>query len=159
LLVVSAQLLAAAACSDPRSTSSGQSSQPSASIGLGNCPVTLATGVGPPGQPPSPDYYGNGAIWTNLYPEGIVQAKATDVMPDGSIGIKFGWFRRVNGNLVITGRRLDAAAAPLRGDIPAGYGDVGFQASGVIFPTSGCWEVTGRVGSHSLKFVTLLVKP
>ncbi len=50
-------------------------------------------------------------------------------------------------------------APPLRADIPEGYGLSGFQASGVIFPTEGCWEVTGRVGNVSLTFVTLVVKP
>jgi hypothetical protein len=50
------------------------------------------------------------------------------------------------------------AAPPLRSHIPAGYGDIGFQATGIIFPTPGCWEVTGRVGNASLTFITKVVK-
>jgi hypothetical protein len=42
-------------------------------------------------------------------------------------------------------------------NIPSGYGDSGFQATGIIFPTEGCWEVTGRVGEASLTFVTLVI--
>jgi hypothetical protein len=63
----------------------------------------------------------------------------------------------VTGKLRIEGRRLDGPAPPLTADVPDGYGDAGFQASGIDFPTEGCWEVTGRVGSASLTFVTLVV--
>jgi hypothetical protein len=62
------------------------------------------------------------------------------------------------GKLTIHGKRLDASAPPLRADIPEGYGDTGFQATGLIFPTEGCWEVTGKVGQTSVTFVTRVVK-
>jgi len=78
------------------------------------------------------------------------------VTGDGKLGMKWGWRRGVRGQLRIEGRRLDESAPPLRADIPAGYGDFGFQASALIFPTPGCWEVTGRVGAASLTFVTLV---
>jgi hypothetical protein len=70
--------------------------------------------------------------------------------------VKFGWWRGEAGALRIEGRRLDAPA-PLAARIPEGYGDAGFQASGILFPTQGCWEVTGRVGGASLTFVTLVL--
>jgi len=47
---------------------------------------------------------------------------------------------------------------PLRARIPDGYGDTGFQATALIFPTEGCWEVTGKVGEASRTFVTRVVK-
>jgi hypothetical protein len=72
--------------------------------------------------------------------------------------MKFGWERGVRGQLTIEGRRLDASAPPLRADIPRGYGDIGFQSTAIIFPTPGCWEVTGQVGSATLTFVTKVVK-
>jgi hypothetical protein len=72
--------------------------------------------------------------------------------------MKFLWWRGVRGKLTIQGQRLDAPAPPLRADIPGGYGDTGFQATGLIFPTEGCWEVTGKVGESSLTFVTRVVK-
>jgi hypothetical protein len=57
---------------------------------------------------------------------------------------------------------LPGHAAPqrwlARGFVPDGYGAAGFQASGVDFPTGGCWEVTGAMPSSSLRFVTLVVK-
>jgi hypothetical protein len=80
------------------------------------------------------------------------------VEPDGSVGMKFGWWRSVPGTLQITGRRLDRAAPAVRAHVPSGYGDRGFQSSGVYFPTPGCWEVTGTVGTARLSFVTLVVK-
>jgi hypothetical protein len=72
--------------------------------------------------------------------------------------MKFPWWRRAEGRLVIEGQRLDAVAPPLQAHIPAGYGASGFQAISLIFPTPGCWEVTGRVDDTSLRFVVKVVK-
>jgi hypothetical protein len=60
--------------------------------------------------------------------------------------------------LTIEGRRLDDKASPLHAAIPGGYGDKGFQPSGIRFPTEGCWEVTGSVGNTKLTFVTLILR-
>ena len=69
-----------------------------------------------------------------------------------------GWWRAATGTLEITGRRLDAPAPPARAHVPDGYGDTGFQASGVDFPTEGCWEVTGTLLTTRLTFVTFVIK-
>jgi hypothetical protein len=85
-------------------------------------------------------------------------AGRSEIRADGTIEVKFGWYRREAGRrLRISGRRLDAPAPPLRAHIPSGYG-ANFQASGIIFPTQGCWTVTGRVGARRLTFITLVVK-
>jgi hypothetical protein len=60
--------------------------------------------------------------------------------------------------LKITGRRLDAPGPPLVASVPDGYGTAGFQASGVFFPTVGCWEITGSVGGSTLTFVTFVLR-
>jgi hypothetical protein len=39
---------------------------------------------------------------------------------------------------------------------PQGYESLDYQASGVTFPASGCWEVEARAGSSVLSFVTLV---
>jgi hypothetical protein len=128
------------------------------------CPVTLPRPVDPRQVDPnalfgSADSYGNGKLWVGgLWPGGVIAAGPDFVDADGAVDMKFGWWRAVPGQLRITGRRLDAAAPPLRADIPGGYGPTGFQATGVIFPTEGCWEVTGRVGDSTLTFVTFVVK-
>jgi hypothetical protein len=125
------------------------------------CPVTVPNGSTPPGEQPSPDYHGNGQLWTGLWPEGKVifePGGPGTIYEDGSLGMKWPWWRGVEGRLTIEGRRLDAPAPLLRHTIPNGYGESGFQATGLIFPTEGCWEVTGKVGQAELTFVTLVVK-
>jgi hypothetical protein len=121
------------------------------------CPVTHANGATPPGEVPSIQNHGNGKLWTVLWPHGVVVASGPhQVYADGSIGMKFPWWRAVRGRLHIDGHRLDGTAPPLRVEM-SDYGPTGFQASGLIFPTQGCWEVTGRAGPASLTFVTLVV--
>jgi hypothetical protein len=46
----------------------------------------------------------------------------------------------------------------VRADVPDGYGDLGFQATGIHFPVEGCWKVTGTVGTTHLTFVTYVIK-
>jgi hypothetical protein len=97
-------------------------------------------------------------LFTVLWPEGNILMGPHNVEPDGSLSMKFVWWRGVKGQLSIEGRRLDADAPPLRASIPDGYGDSGVQASALIFPTEGCWEVTSRVGDAALTFITRVTK-
>jgi hypothetical protein len=128
------------------------------------CAVTKPNGIAAGFQQLAPGSYGNREVSVGpfgLWPDGIVVFKpggAGFVTRDGSLGMKFGWLRGVLGKLKITGRRLDAQAPPLRAEVPDGYGDRGFQATYLIFPTPGCWEVTGHVGDSSVIFVTKVVK-
>lgn len=126
------------------------------------CPVTEPNGNNPPtgatvaGR--GDGGYGNDALWTTVWmwgEEGVVMpASDPHVRDDGSIAeLKWAWFRYIPGQLTIEGHRIDGPAASLTAWIPEGYGDSGFQVSGITFPTPGCWEVTGRVGSESLTFV------
>ncbi len=118
------------------------------------CPVSRPNGLR--------EYeYQNESLMTNLWPDGTVVFKpggAGFVEEDGSLSMKFPWTRYVKGQLTIDGRRLDGPSPPLRAHIPSGYGDTGFQATGLTFPTPGCWEVTGHVGNGHLTFVTRVVK-
>jgi len=161
MLITASVLLTATttACSTNNGESAGSTSAgPSAS-----CAVTLPNGVtvpgqigSSPGQVASGDgMFGNGALSVALQPNGRVVARRDP--HDGSIGMKFMWWRGVKGELQITGRRLDAQAKPARADVPGGYGDQGFQASGIVFPTAGCWQVTGSVGANNLTFVTEVI--
>ena len=142
------------------------------------CAVTIPNGSQPPVKnfggkvTYSPDYngprdapdqgsHGNGKLWTVLYPDGTVVFRRGGpgfILSDGSLSMKFPWWRGVRGKLSIEGRRLDSSAPPLRARIPEGYGDTGFQSTAIIFPTEGCWEVTGKVGEASLTFVTKVVR-
>jgi len=104
--------------------------------------------------------YGNGSLWVGgLWPHGVVVMTRDDLGRDGRLGMKFGWYRLTSGYLRITGRRLDAPAPPASGlAFPGAYGTTGFNASGVMFPTEGCWQVTGRVGRVALTFVTFVIR-
>jgi hypothetical protein len=107
---------------------------------------------------PGTTIYGNGKLFVTLTTDGLTVAPAGYVNPDGSIGWKYPWWRYVSGQLTITGHRLDAPAPPLTSDVPAGYGETGFQASGITFPSEGCWQVTAKVDHHTtLTFVTFVV--
>jgi hypothetical protein len=115
------------------------------------CSVTL--------PPSGGERYGNDALQAGLWPGGKVIFKPGGpgaVLADGALSMKFWWWRLRPGHLTFQGRRLDAPAPPLRASVPDGYGDTGFQATALIFPTVGCWEVTGRLGDDSLTFVTLV---
>lgn len=120
-----------------------------------NCPVTPYT-VGTPDAPQTTvssgasftlTWYGNQDLWAGLDRAYRGQWYAAPA------GIKVLWVRLAPGRLTVEGHRLDGAAPPLRADIPQGYGDAGIQASGLVFPTPGCWQVTGRVPGHALQFV------
>ncbi|MDX1516167.1 MAG: hypothetical protein R3288_04975 [Woeseiaceae bacterium] len=126
--------------------------------GVESCPVTHPNGQGPTGERRSPNHHGNGKLWTVLRSEGLIEfgeGRPGSIGEDGVLGMKFPWWRGegVRGPLEISGRRLDGEAPPAYGEIPDGYGDSGFQASGIIFPTEGCWEITGAVGDVTLTFV------
>jgi hypothetical protein len=67
-------------------------------------------------------------------------------------GLKVGWFRPAGATLAITGERLDATAAPLSAHVPCCY-PTRFQATGLYFPSEGCWKVTARAAGSELSFV------
>jgi hypothetical protein len=154
-------------------TTSGTSTSPAASAGARpvtmadarHCPVTIGHPV--PASLPWRELlfgwqsaHGNGSLWVGgLWPRGIVVITPDLLDTDGRLSMKFGWYRLSSGFLTITGHRLDASASPLSGQaFPGGYALTGFNASGVIFPTQGCWQVTGHVGRATLTFVTFVIK-
>jgi hypothetical protein len=155
LMVMLFTILTGCANGIPQASSVGTPSVPLPAA-VSACPVTLPNGNSPPGERATSNYYGDGSLWVDLWPGGVVHARPTDVSPDGAITMKFPWWRAVQGALSIAGYRLDGSAPALWTNIPDGYGDSGFQATEIIFPTAGCWEVTGTVGAARLRFVTLV---
>lgn len=103
----------------------------------------------------------NSALYTSTWPDGRVVFEPGGpgfIEDDGSLGMKWHWERKMEGQLSIGGRRLGGDAPPARAYIPLGYGNTGFQSSYLVFPTPGCWEITGGVSGHSLTFTVLVVK-
>jgi len=121
------------------------------------CPVTEPNGSTPPFEQPSTYHHGNGELWTDLWPDGKIYMQPDNREADGSYSMKWVWWRNAMGALEIEGRRLDANAEPLRVFYTGGYDDAGVYVVALIFPTTGCWEVTGRVGESSLTFVTEVI--
>ena len=125
----------------------------------GHCPVTL----------PGPEFgegfnYGiEDKLAVALWPKGVLAAgklpdggSYAEVSADGSIRTKIAWWRGTPGKVRVRGERLDASGPPLRAHVPDGYGSTGFQPSGLTFPTTGCWHITGSVGDARLEFVVLV---
>jgi hypothetical protein len=109
----------------------------------------------------NPFIYGNGSIWTSLWPDGKVVVKRGgpgQVLPDGSLRMKFLWLLRSDGPLTVSGWRLDADARPLVADIMSGFVGRGFQPSRLIFPGPGCWEIMATANGSTLTFVTAVVQ-
>jgi hypothetical protein len=149
----------------PVTASTAPAATPGPAVEVGGCPVTVPAPV-PATEPWSSQLFGsnsafgNGSLWVGGLPDGgVLDPSSTDVDPHGAVGRKFGWWRAIPGTLTITVRRLDASAPPGRGDVPAGYGQEGFQSSGITFPTPGCWEVTGSLEATQLTFVVLVRAP
>jgi hypothetical protein len=121
-----------------------------------SCPVTEPAWIKPPEDPavldpPAFGYYfvnEDRSMWASAWwtDQEDYQLHVTEE------GIKMGWFRPAGVPLEITGQRIDAKAPPLHADIPATY-PTRFQATGIYFPTEGCWEVNAKVAESELTFV------
>jgi len=128
-----------------------QTSQSTGSSSTFTCPVTRPNGSQPPTKMlTGPNMHGNGQLWVALSSDGKMHLHRND---QGEWGNKVPWFRAVQGGLTITGRRLDADAPPLHA-VSSGYGETGFVATLMFFPTEGCWEITGKAGPGKLTYVT-----
>ncbi len=153
-LLLIAVVLASFAMGAVPATAAPTQATPISQPGMGGvCPVSLP---GPEGY--NVGNYGNDARAPTVWPAGVVVFTPVDGVPEGGpFSMKFWWFRLKSGALTFTGRRLDAAAPALTADVPTGYGNHGFTPVGIIFPTVGCWEVTGHLAGESLRFVTVVI--
>ena len=137
-------------------------------IPLASCPVSLPNHTVPKGTPSftaESFAFRNRWLGTVLWPKGILKVgrlpdggSYASVRSDGWIYAKQGWWRGVDGQLRVVGQRLDRAAPKLRADVPAGYGTLGFEPVGLLFPSMGCWKVTGSIGDKRLVYFVRLVR-
>jgi hypothetical protein len=125
------------------------------------CPLTEATWIKPPedsavlNEPAFGYYFVNEdqSIWASAW----WTENEEFPLRAGDEGNKLGWFRPAGAELVITGQRLDGDAPSLLAEIPCCY-PTRFQATGLYFPTEGCWEVNAKSGDRELSF-TVWVAP
>lgn len=94
------------------------------------------------------NWYGNDALWVELPPRSTVVK-----LPGEDLSEKFPWVRLIRGYIRIVGQRLDGPAPPANGEASTGNGPIGFNSSGIAFPTTGCWRITGTITAHDLTFV------
>lgn len=157
LLLVAFVILALAGCGIiPISKSPVEVPSESDSSALDACPATEAQWLTPPDDPavsnaPAPNYYfvnEDRSIWANAWWLGDDEA----TLQAGNDGNKVGWFRPEGATLVINGKRLDKEDSAMEAQVPCCY-PTRFQASGLIFPSGGCWEVIAQAESKELRFV------
>ena len=105
---------------------------------------------------PQANWAGNDAFWVSLSADGVIRPTFP---PARDAGWKFWSYATAVGEpnapfygsyeVTATARRLDGPTAPgfiatFNGGKGAGPG---FLATGLLFPTPGCWEVTYRAGA------------
>ncbi len=133
-----------------------------------DCPVTTSANVSfkapDPFSPTAPwkgiFWYGSEHLWTALNTDGVWSK-----LPENSDGYgqKIMWWSslyslkdELEPELVVSGRRLDGEAEPLRfyGATNAMADDIGeAMLTGVEIPTLGCWEITGQYKESEISFV------
>jgi hypothetical protein len=111
------------------------------------CPVTRGT-------------YGNGWLSARAPgPDGVLVAQED---PSGGLSQKLGWLPRkgFTGTLAVRGERLDASGQMRVVSVNWGYSSDGrgSWASAVVFPSEGCWRISGRVADVSLTYVVNVVR-
>lgn len=123
------------------------------------CPVSKPVWAKPPEDAAVPDppaygyYFVNDdlSIWASAWWTGLDENHLR-ASGEGE-GFKIGWFRPDGATLEITGHHMDdPQAPPLQAYVPCCY-PTRFQASGLSFPTEGCWEVTARAANSELTFI------
>jgi hypothetical protein len=163
VLVLAAAAVIAASCTagPPPSAATHPGRSASHVPAVAGCPVTRPLPhASPLSLPPLPvpyihGWYGNGALWIGVPAGGVLPAERPYGTPwPSEWGTKFPWWRIIPGQLTVSARRLDGPSAGFHAEIPSGYGPTGFNPSGLIWPSPGCWQVTGSVAGHSLTFVT-----
>lgn len=80
--------------------------------------------------------HGNDALIVSLPNDGTF--RPSDPQRGLAGGVKQGWWRITPGQLEIATPRLDAPGPPVPADVPQGYGEIGFQATGINFRSPGC---------------------
>jgi hypothetical protein len=115
------------------------------------CLVTEAIRAEPP-RDPNADTFGTGPWYVNA-DRSIWAGRDAIHMVAGPKGNKVLWIRPQGTQLTISARRVDANASPATTTIPCCY-PTGFQASGLAFPTKGCWQISAKAGTSELTFIT-----
>ena len=137
----------------------------------GDCPVTIPNGEAPTdtsfSEQETRDWYGSGApdasLWLMESPsEPIVTSTVFEPRDEGGHSIKTPFWRgEGSGPITLTGERLDVPSE-FEPHIDAawdGYEIPGFIATGIWYPTEGCWELSATDGNDTLTWTVLVRSP
>lgn len=121
-----------------------------------SCPLTEPVWIKPPedaavSNPPEFGYYysnGDNSILASAWWFG----QEDYPLRADSNGVKVGWFRPEGTELTITAQRLDGEAPEFDAHVPCCY-PTRFQATGLYFPTEGCWEVNAKAADKEITFI------
>jgi hypothetical protein len=114
-----------------------------------SCLVTETVRATPP-KDRNADPFGSGPWYVNA--DRTIWAQAT-WMTTRERGNKVLWIRPAGTDLSISARRIDGSTGKFKAATPCCY-PTGFQATGLHFSESGCWEITAQAGSAKLTFIT-----
>jgi len=140
------------------------------------CPVTKPATqpfVPPPPYPAKPSgaqfWFGTDRLWTALPNTGAWIGLGHYTPSDPTFRQKLAFWRQgfdphaaTEAKLTVSGRRTDSLAPPLQTDglgVPSWTADDQFFMTGINFPTTGCWEITGRYEDVKLTFVVWVGQP
>ena len=129
-----------------------------------SCHVTVPNGTVAGSTQRNKTSYGNALLSVSgLWPNGTVVFEPTGSgfqTKDGALKMKFAWMRGMQGKIVVTGRRIDAAAPPLKFETNQTNDaqSTGFMASYLVFSTPGCWEITAQVGDREDSKLTFVMR-
>jgi hypothetical protein len=115
------------------------------------CPTTEPIQAQPPDDP-NADAFGY-SLWQINGDRTLWATWGADRLKAGRKANKVLWIRPAGAQLTVSGRRLDASAPPMKATIPCCY-PTGYQASGLTFPSEGCWQVDAAAGTSKLTFIT-----
>jgi hypothetical protein len=100
----------------------------------------------------------NTAAWSKTWyrsPDGAIWASETGLRKYTGKSSKVLWAKPAGSRLQVQGRRLDGEAPPLGVHMPCCYPD-DYQASGLTFPTPGCWEIEAKAARAEWRFVVYI---
>jgi len=116
-------------------------------------------------RPMRTSFHGNGKLWTILPPR-VLRGGAFPEYGELAREVQIDWWEIGRGLLTIKGTRLDGPAGPLHVNGWERFGPVrGAETDGIskvtataIFPTQGCWEITGKIYDIDDSALTFVVE-
>jgi hypothetical protein len=109
-------------------------------------------------------FFGNGKLWTILPPRLLRRGVFLEPYGELARAVQIDWWEMGRGLVTIKGTRLDGPAEPLhvegweRSGPLRGADGISHVMATVIFPTQGCWAITGKIYDIDDSALTFVVE-